>query len=168
MKGCHAQGLDGVDMNAIELLKQDHKNLRALLEELAGTTTRAVKKRGELLRKIEAALTTHNTIEEELFYPAFKQAGDGKDDAKMYFEALEEHRAAGDLVLPDLLKTEPSGEQFAGRAKVLKELFEHHAEEEETEMFKRAKALLGKKELDALGEQMAQRKVELGKQAKAA
>ncbi|MGN2254789.1 hemerythrin domain-containing protein [Frateuria sp. GZRe12] len=155
-------------MNAIELLKQDHETMRALLDELVGTTTRGVKKRRELVQKIEADLRMHNAIEEEIFYPAFKTAGDGKDDAKMYFEALEEHRAAGDLVLPDLLKTEVDSEKFSGRAKVLKELFEHHADEEEKEMFKRAKALLGKKALDELGEQMAQRKMELKKRLEAA
>jgi hemerythrin superfamily protein len=155
-------------MNAIELLKQDHNNLRAMFDELSTTTSRGVKKRSELVRKIEMALTTHNTIEEEIFYPAFQKAGDGKDDAKMYFEALEEHRAAGDLVLPDLLKTEPASEKFSGRAKVLKELFEHHAKEEEKEMFKRAKALFDKKMLDELGEQMTERKVALKKQAEAA
>ncbi|HET6806779.1 MAG TPA: hemerythrin domain-containing protein [Frateuria sp.] len=155
-------------MNAIELLTQDHKNMRALLDELAGTTARAVKKRKELLGKIETSLKAHNTIEEEIFYPAFKKAGDGKDDARMYFEALEEHRAAGDLVLPDLLKTDVESEKFSGRAKVLKELFEHHANEEEKEMFKRAKALMSRKALEELGEQLAQRKVELKKRPEAA
>lgn len=155
-------------MNAIELLKQDHKNMRALLDELAGTTTRGVKKRTELLGKIQADLTVHNTIEEEIFYPAFRKAGDGKDDTKMYFEALEEHRAAGDLVLPDLLRTDVASEKFSGRTKVLKELVEHHADEEEKEMFKRAKALMDRKTLEDLGDQMARRKVELKKQAQAA
>lgn len=152
-------------MNAIELLTQDHNNLRALFEELTTTTSRGVKKRTELVRKIEVAIRAHNTVEEEIFYPAFKKAGDGKDDAKMYYEALEEHRAAGDLVLPDLLKTEPDSEKFSGRAKVLKELFEHHAKEEETDMFKRAKALFSKKMLEELGEQIAGRKAELKKEA---
>lgn len=155
-------------MNAIELLTQDHKNMRALLEELSGTTTRALKKRKDLLEKIQINLAVHNAIEEEIFYPAFKDAGDGKDDAQMYFEALEEHRAAGDLVLPDLLDTDAASEKFSGRAKVLKELFEHHADEEEKEMFKRARALLSRKVLEDLGEQMAQRKLELKKQAQAA
>ena len=59
----------------------------------------------------------------------------------MYYEALEEHRAAGDLVLPDLLNTKPDSEQFSGRAKVLKELIEHHVMEEEGQMFKDAKKL---------------------------
>ena len=84
------------------------------------------------------------------------------------FEALEEHRAAGELVLPDLLRTEVDSEKFSGRAKVLKELFEHHADEEEKEMFKRARALMGKEALETLGDQLARRKVELKKQAEAA
>jgi len=141
-------------MDAITLLKTDHKEVRALLGALEETTTRAVKKRQTLLAEIEMNLSAHTTIEEEIFYPAFREAGQKSDDDKMYFEALEEHRAAGDLVLPDLLKTDPSTDNFSGRAKVLKELVEHHADEEEKEMFPRAKKLLAKAELVALGERM--------------
>ena len=148
-------------MDAITLLKNDHKEVRALLGALEETTTRAVKKRQTLLAEIEMNLSAHTTIEEEIFYPAFREAGQKSDDDKMYFEALEEHRAAGDLVLPDLLKTDPSTENFSGRAKVLKELVEHHADEEEKEMFPRAKKLLDKAELVVLGERMEQRKREL-------
>jgi len=148
-------------MDAITLLKNDHKEMRALLGALEETTTRAVKKRQTLLAKIEKNLKAHTSIEEEIFYPAFKQARQKSDDDKMYFEALEEHRAAGDLVLPDLLGTDPSTENFSGRAKVLKELVEHHADEEEKEMFPRARKLLDKAELTALGQQMEQRKREL-------
>jgi len=148
-------------MDAITLLKNDHKEMRALLGALEATTSRAVKKRQSLLNKIETNLKAHTSIEEEIFYPAFKQAGQKSDDDKMYFEALEEHRAAGDLVLPDLLGTDPSTDNFSGRAKVLKELVEHHADEEEKEMFPRARKLLDKAELTALGEQMEQRKREL-------
>jgi len=148
-------------MDAITLLKDDHKVMRRLLSELESTTARAAKKRKELLLKVEANLKAHTTIEEEIFYPAFKQAGEKSDDDKMYFEALEEHRAAGDLVLPDLMKTEVTSENFSGRAKVLKELVEHHAHEEEKEMFPRAKKLLSKDELAELGERLQQRKDEL-------
>ncbi|GEM_PF-6709622 len=52
-------------------------------------------RRSELVVKIEALLKVHTTIEEEIFYPAVKAAGEKRDDDKMYFEALEEHRAAG-------------------------------------------------------------------------
>jgi hemerythrin superfamily protein len=148
-------------MDAITLLKNDHKEMRALLGALEQTTARAVKKRQTLLARIEVNLKAHTSIEEEIFYPAFKEAGQKSGDDKMYFEALEEHRAAGDLVLPDLLGTDPSTENFSGRAKVLKELVEHHAGEEEKEMFPRARKLLDKAALAALGGQMEQRKREL-------
>jgi len=118
-------------MDAIKLLKADHEEMRGLLSDLESTTSRGVKKRQQLIAEIEAKLKAHTTIEEEIFYPAFREAGQKSDDDKMYFEALEEHRAAGDLVLPDLLNTDPASEKFSGRAKVLKELVEHHADEEE-------------------------------------
>ena len=145
-------------MDAIPLLKKDHTQMRSLLDQLEKTTVRAAKTRRELLVKIKANLKAHMTIEEEIFYPAFKEAGQKAGDSKMYFEALEEHRAAGDLVLPDLLDTDPTSEQFSGRAKVLKELVEHHARDEEKDMFPRAKKLLGKEELAALGARMEIRK----------
>jgi hemerythrin superfamily protein len=148
-------------MDAIALLKQDHKTVKALLAELADTTNRAQKTRTELLQKIATEIEAHTTIEEEIFYPAFKAAGEKADDGKMFFEALEEHRAAGDLVLPDLLKTDVQSDQFGGRAKVLKELIEHHADEEEKGMFPRARELMDKAQLEQLGERMAQRKAEL-------
>lgn len=147
-------------MDAIELLKTDHEKVRELLGQLTETSSRAEKKRVELLEKIRMELEVHTTLEEEIFYPAFREAGK-KDEEEMYFEAIEEHRAAGELVLPDLLKTEVSSEQFAGRAKVLKELVEHHVEEEEKEMFPQAKKLLDKQQRQELGELMLQRKQEL-------
>lgn len=148
-------------MDAISLLKDDHQKVRKLLKELDDTTNRAEKTRPELLASIAMELRVHSAIEEEIFYPAFKAAGDKADDGKMYFEALEEHRAAGELVLPDLLETDVTSDQFSGRAKVLRELIEHHAGEEEKEMFPRARELLSKEDLVALGDQMLQRKTEL-------
>jgi hemerythrin superfamily protein len=148
-------------MDAIALLKNDHAEVRELLGQLAESTSRAVKKRRQLLEKISVMLQAHTTIEEEIFYPAFKEAGQKSDDDAMYFEALEEHRAAGELVLPDLLDTDPASEEFTGRAKVLKDLVEHHAGEEEKEMFPRARKLLSKDELAALGQQLKARKEEL-------
>jgi iron-sulfur cluster repair protein YtfE (RIC family) len=123
--------------NALELLKEDHRKVKALLAQLVQTTTRAEKKRRQLLDKIDQELHVHTRIEEEIFYPAFRKAGNAQF-SKMYFEALEEHRAVDELVLPDLRKTSPTSEKFSGRAKMLKELVEHHAGEEEKEMFSRA------------------------------
>src|SRR5690606_41283040 len=117
--------------NAIQLLKEDHKKVKDLLSQLVDTTPRAEKTRRQLLEKIAQELEIHTHIEEEIFYPAFKNAGNG-EHAKMYFEALAEHRAVDELVLPDLKNTEPGSEKFSGRAKVLKALVElHHARGEE-------------------------------------
>lgn len=149
-------------MNAIDLLIQDHKLVKKLLAELSSTTERAVKKRAELLHRIEQELQVHTALEEDILYPAIKKAG-GKEEAKMYYEAKEEHRTVDSLVLPDLKLTDPSTPEFAGRAKVLKELLEHHIEEEETEMFPQAKKLLGKATLEELGKQMETMKAQYKK-----
>ena len=148
-------------MNAIQLLKEDHTKVRKLLSELAETTPRGVKIRTELLAQIATELRVHSKIEEEIFYPALHAAAKNREDETMYFEALEEHRAAGELVLPDLEKTDVASDRFSGRAKVLKELVEHHAGEEEKEMFPRARELLSADELKALGARMERRKQEL-------
>lgn len=140
-------------MNAIDLLKADHEKVKAILTQLSESTERALKKRTELLAKLEMEISIHTRLEEEILYPAFKEA-DGKEQDIMYFEAKEEHRTVDSLVLPDLKMTDPGTPEFAGRVKVVKELLEHHIEEEETEMFPQAKKLLGKAKLDELGAQM--------------
>lgn len=154
-------------MNAIELLVQDHKLVKKLLEELSSTTERAVKKRTELLQRIGQELQIHTALEEQILYPAIKQAG-GKEEAKMYYEAKEEHRTVDALVLPDLLHTEAGTLEFAGRVKVMKELLEHHIEEEEDEMFPTAKKLLGMDQLEELGQAMEMQKKRLKSEYRAA
>ena len=140
-------------MNAIDLLKADHAKVKDILSQLSDSTERALKKRVELLGKLEMEISIHTRLEEEILYPAFKAAGSKEQDV-MYFEAKEEHRTVDSLVLPDLKLTDPGTPEFSGRVKVVKELLEHHIEEEETEMFPQAKKLLGKAKLDELGAQM--------------
>jgi hemerythrin-like domain-containing protein len=145
-------------MDATKLLTEDHKKVRRALAALAKTTGKDADKREELLGEIALDLEVHTQIEEEIFYPAFRKACGDKDDDKLYFEALEEHRAVGDLVLPDLQNTPTSSEKFGGRAKVLKELVDHHADEEEETMFPRAKKVFSTDELEELGRQLSERK----------
>ncbi|MEH6386273.1 MULTISPECIES: hemerythrin domain-containing protein [Pseudomonas] len=144
-------------MNAIDLLIQDHEKLKKLLEQISSTTERAAKTRTDVLAQIETELLSHTRIEEEIFYPAYRDASD-KEGKKMFHEAVEEHRAVSELVLPDLLKTQPDTVQFSGRIKVLKELLEHHIEEEESEMFPDAREVLKDEELNRLGEEMETKK----------
>lgn len=147
---------------AIDMLKEDHQKVKDLLEQLVGTTDRAEKTRKDLLQKIEQEVAVHSKLEEEIFYPAFREAA-GKEHKKTYHAAVEEHRAVEKLVLPDLKKTDVTSEKFAGRAKVLKELIGHHIEEEEKEMFPEAEKVLDSDTLEALGRQMQERKQQLMK-----
>lgn len=141
--------------DAIALLKADHAKVRKLLKQLE--KAQAPGRRDDLLEKISKEIEVHTQIEEEVFYPAFKEASRKKDDRKLYFEAQAEHGAVKTL-MPKLQETDRGSDEFAGRAKVLKELIEHHAEEEEDELFPRAKALLSKEELQDLGARMEERK----------
>lgn len=149
-------------MDAIALLKADHKKVKTMLTELEETTSRASKTRTELLASIRKEIEIHTSIEEEIFYPAFDAAAKNEDDRRMVPEALAEHKAAGDVTLTDLLASDVNSDEFGGRSKVLKELVQHHADEEEKEMFPRARELLAPKVLEELGERMARRKAELG------
>jgi len=147
-------------MNAIRLLKRDHKKVKALLEELAKRESEAAE-RAALLEQISLELEIHTAIEEEIFYPAFRAVAEHEEGERLFFEALEEHRAVKQLVLPDLQLTETGSEQFAARAKVLKELVLHHAREEERGMLARAKKLMDDAELERIGELLETRRSEL-------
>jgi hemerythrin superfamily protein len=149
-------------MNAIELLKADHERVKSILTQLSESTERGLKKRTDLLAKLEMEITLHTKLEEEILYPAFKEAG-AKEQDIMYYEAKEEHRTVDSLVLPDLKKTDPGTPEFSGRVKVVKELLEHHIEEEESEMFPQAQKLLGKAKLEELGAQMEAMKTDYKK-----
>jgi len=146
--------------DAISLLKADHEKVRGLLSQLEKSTERSAAKRETLLAQLETEILVHTTIEEEIFYPAYREAVSKKEDRKLYQEAIEEHHVV-DLVMPEVKEADPSSEIFAAKAKVLKELIEHHAEEEEKEMFKRAKKAFEAEELKELGERMLARKEEL-------
>ena len=152
---------DGKD--AISVLKADHVRLRKLLAEIEDTTEKDGDQREELLQTIEQELTIHTKIEEEIFYPAFREAATKGADEKLYFEALEEHHVV-DLVLPEIKETDVASAEFGAKAKVLKDLVEHHAEEEETEMFPRARKLMDGEELSRIGARLEERREELAGQ----
>lgn len=72
-------------MNAIDLLKADHERVKGILSQLSESTERGVKKRTELLAKLEMEISIHTRLEEEVLYPAYKSRGQGQD--VMYYEA---------------------------------------------------------------------------------
>ena len=137
-------------MDAISLLKEDHRRFKKMLEEGDDTTERAVKTRKELLARLVAELKIHERMEEEIFYPALKPFEKTND---IVLEGYEEHHVA-DLIAAELQDTDVSDERWGAKFSVLKENLEHHIEEEEGEMFKKARTVLDQAELVALGEQM--------------
>jgi hemerythrin HHE cation binding domain-containing protein len=143
-------------MDALTLLKDDHDKMRKLLTELESTTERGVKTREELYSTIKGELTVHEIIEEEIFYPALKEHPKAKD---IVLEAYEEHHVV-DTVMAELEETPVDDETWGAKAKVMKENVEHHMEEEEGEMFQKARQVFDRDELDDLGTRMEERKKE--------
>lgn len=143
-------------VDAIALLKQDHEKVLGLLESLEKATGA---RRAKLLGQITKELEVHTTIEEEIFYPAYREAARKKDDQTMYYEAVQEHRVV-ESYLPAAAEGQ-NDEDLKAKAKVLKELIEHHAEEEEKDMFPRARKTMEREELRELGARMEARKREL-------
>ncbi|MEO5629906.1 MAG: hemerythrin domain-containing protein [Thermomonas sp.] len=136
----------------LKTLKAEHGAVRALFADMEKTTDRGVKTRSELLSKIEAALIPHAKWEEKVFYPAFKERAD-RDGLKTHAEAVAEHHAVENSVIPDVHASDPGTPEFAGRAKVFGEFIDHHAKEEEKTMFKMAREMFSQEELAQLDEQ---------------
>ena len=143
-------------MDALTLLKRDHDKVKAMLSELEPTTERAVKTRTELFEKIKSELSVHEIIEEEIFYPTLKQHPRAKE---IVLEGYEEHGVVDDL-MGELSALPVDDETWGAKAKVMIENIEHHIEEEEGEMFTKARQVLDRAELEELGKAMEARKTE--------
>jgi hemerythrin-like domain-containing protein len=141
-------------MNAITMLTDDHRAVKKLLSELETTTERGVKTREELFTRIKADLTVHEIIEEEIFYPALKEHPKAKD---IVLEAYEEHNVV-DTLMGELSSLPFDDERWGAKAKVMQENIEHHIEEEEGDMFKKARQVFDEAELEELGDRMARRR----------
>lgn len=135
-------------INAIELLEEQHREVEDLFDELENTSKRAIKTRLQLVNKLALAIEAHAQIEENIFYPAGREA-----DEDLTLEAIEEHSVVRHL-LQKLQQTEADDEVFMARVTVLKEMVEHHVEEEEGSFFPKVSKKLGKKQLAVLGAQL--------------
>lgn len=135
-------------MNAIELLKQDHRKVEELFKQ-ADQTEDAGKKL-QLFEQIKTELETHTHIEETIFYPKLKEYDELKD---IVLEGIEEHHQAK-IFLRELSNLMEDSEKFEPKFKVLQEDIEHHVEEEEGEMFPKVKKVFDSTELEQLGAQL--------------
>ena len=144
-------------MDAVKLLKEDHDKVKKILNDLDSTTERGVKTREELFAKVKRELEVHETIEEEIFYPALKEHPKMKD---LVLEAYEEHHVV-DTVMAEIVDVPYSDETWGAKLTVMKENVEHHIEEEEDEMLPQARRVFSEGELEELGDRMLARKEEL-------
>jgi hemerythrin-like domain-containing protein len=144
-------------MDAMKLLEEDHRKVKKLLEEGDKTTEQATKRRTELLNELLTELRIHETIEEEIFYPALEEHAKTKEIA---LEGYEEHHAV-DNIAEELVALDPSDETWAAKFTVMKENIEHHIEEEEGEMFTKARQALDDEELSEIADMMESRRNEL-------
>jgi len=141
-------------MDALTLLRRDHDVIKPLLQQLKETTDRAEKGRSELFSRIKADLTIHELIEEEIFYPALRAHPRAKE---IVLEGYEEHDVVSRL-MGELDGMEPTDERFGPKANVMAENIEHHIEEEEGEMFTKARQAFDRDELETLGQRMERRR----------
>ena len=145
--------------DACSLLDTDHKNVKKMFtayEELTKSkAASASQKKRELADQICMALTVHTRIEEEIFYPAVREAIRETD---MLDEAEVEHASAKELIAQIQHATDLD-DKFDAKVKVLGEYIDHHVKEERNEMFPKARA--SKLDLVAMREQLATRKEEL-------
>ncbi len=137
-------------MNAIDLMKKDHRKVEDLFKQIEDTTERAEKTRTELFAKIKLELDAHAHMEEEVFYPATDEA---ELTHELTLEAYEEHNVVKELLTQ--LEAEPKDtEEWMAKCTVMMENVKHHVEEEEKELFPKVKKVMSNAELEDLGLEM--------------
>ena len=140
-------------MKAAAVLIEHHNVLRGLLQELDHTSCDDAVERRNLLDTLTDELGIHTQIEDELFYPAVRDA------SPLVPIAHAEHRQIDDQ-LAVVLRTDPGSADFSIEMQLLAAALEHHATEEERDMFPQAEAL-GDTELEALGRRLEARQQQL-------
>jgi len=140
-------------MDAVKLLKDDHKKVKDLFRQFE--KARSADRKKTIAEEAMHELEVHAEIEEEIFYPAAKAKADA-EGKELVAEAVEEHHVVK-MLIGELQAMREVNEQYEAKFTVLIENVEHHIEEEEKEMLPDAQKTLGK-EIDALGDQMKARK----------
>jgi hemerythrin superfamily protein len=139
--------------DAIALLRADHRKVSELFAEYE--KARSPDKKGTIVAQICIELGVHAQIEEEIFYPAVKQA---LKDKELVPEASVEHAGLKSLIA-QVEGVQPDGEMFEAKIKVMSEYVKHHVKEEQNEMFPKAQKT--NLDMNELGAELAQRKEEL-------
>jgi hemerythrin-like domain-containing protein len=145
---------EGVAVNAIDLLKDDHDTVKQLLADGEKTGESKAARRRSIFEEIKRQMTVHEQIEEEIFYKELRTHPKAK---ALVLEGIEEHNVV-DTILGELELTQPTDEFWPAKFKVMRENIEHHIKDEEGEMFPAARKIFDAAELDELGERMSKMK----------
>ncbi|MEQ1922884.1 MAG: hemerythrin domain-containing protein [Pyrinomonadaceae bacterium] len=140
-------------MNAIKLLKADHKVVADLFKQVEATKE---SEHPAIFKKIKAELDVHAHIEEVIFYPKLKADGN-KEIVDIVLEGIEEHHQIK-MFLREIESLADGSEKFEPKLKVLIEDVEHHVKEEEEEMFPLVEDQFDSDVLDQLGAEMEEEK----------
>jgi hemerythrin superfamily protein len=141
--------------DAIVILKDDHKKVRALFKRFQDAGPDAHVTRGKIVDEIIQELTVHTYIENEVMYPQVRALVPELEQDVL--ESYEEHHVA-DLLVMELMALAPDAEHFQAKTTVLIENVTHHMDEEENDWFPKVRAALGRKQLTAIGEQLLESK----------
>jgi hemerythrin superfamily protein len=141
--------------DAIVILKEDHKRVRALFRKFQDSSPNAHTARGRIVDDIIQELTVHTYIENEVMYPQVRALVPELEQDVL--ESYEEHHVA-DLLVMELLTLAPDAEHFQAKTSVLIESVSHHMDEEENDWFPKVRAALGRKQLGIIGEQLLESK----------
>jgi hemerythrin-like domain-containing protein len=141
--------------DAIVLLKNDHKEIKRLFREFEKAGDNATVAKGKTVRKVIELLTVHTYLENEIMYPQVRELLPEVEDDVL--ESYEEHHVA-DVLCMELWTMDPGHERFDAKTTVLIENVEHHIEEEEDEWFPKVRDGLGRKKLQEIGQQMADKR----------
>lgn len=146
-------------MDIFQILTTDHDHVKNILNKMKNTQTNQGEERKKLLQDLKEELLPHMAAEEQYFYSTLlKESSDTRDDVQVY-ESIEEHKAAR-YVLNTLENTTWDDPRWEARAQVLKELLEHHIEEEEEKVFKIAHKFIDSSRAAAVGDRFNQIKEE--------
>ena len=137
--------------DAIVLLRNDHKAVEKLFKRFEGLGDDDLVEKRSVVDEVLAELATHTRIEEEVFYPAVREALPDEEDTVL--EGYEEHHVVKGT-LAELADLAPDAERFDAKVTVLIEMVRHHVEEEEQEMFPAVREAMGRKALQELGATM--------------
>lgn len=144
-------------MNGLELLKEDHKRVQTLFDQVKATENE--KQHKQLFKKIKTELDTHTYIEEKVLYPMLKKYEEFKEQA---LEAIEEHLQVKTL-LRSLERLSEGTERFDAKLMVLIGDVEHHVEEEEQEIFPKIEKQFSQEQLEEMGQELESAKKEFSK-----